>query len=939
MPILFPCPKCRKMISAAPEWAGRYVACPSCGAHAQVTAPEVLSLDDDEPPRPAPLPAPSRQPAPAAPARPRRKATVPQDDDEPRGGGGSGLALIIGVLGLLALGGGVLWFILKDKVNKPDPAAVQAAEAGEKDKAKSKDDDRPVRTALTGDQIFKRLLKSTAFIVSKDPAGEAFGSGALVHLDKKLVLTNYHVVRKEPVATVYFPAYDKDGREISNAEHYKNNKDKLAVSGRVVKRDEQRDLALIELADVPADVRPLPLARKSSVPGQTVHSIGASGVGDGVLWRYTTGTVRQVADKDITFPDQHFKATVLETQAPINPGDSGGPVVNDRVELVAVVCMTRKDKALVSSSVDVREARAFLEQYFAANGSKWEDLPTAEPVEEEPVNERLLKDLGNADPAVKIAAARKLGAMGAEAKFAIPDLVRELKGVNAEVRQAAAEALDRIGPPLPAQRAVLLEAIQEVAPAPRRYAYRMAAEPGLASREMLPWLLAALNDSDPSVRLPAAVALGNLGPDAKADTFVPLIARLKDKDAGVARAANEAVRKLGPFAKHDMAVLTIAFKDERPEPRLFAAEALAAIRMEPDEALRLWQPALKDAESAIRSTAAAELAKLGLAASPARDDLLKAVKDPVPAVRLAAVRAVVALGAGKDSAPALLGLLADPDPEMRKIVAEELAKVKPEGKDDLPLLRGFLKSGQPKLRDAALVGLAKIGPDAREVVPELVALANKEDAATRREVVRVLAAFGPGAKDAVPDLIAWAKGREAGLRTEAIRALMAVGPEAKPAVPLLGELLTGDNPILAMEAASALAKLGPDGIRALSKGLDRKAGALRLSVADTLVKAGPDAEPAIPELIAVLGTDPDSDLRGKVIDALAGVGAKGVPTLTKRCQDDNNPAVRVGIINALGQIGPEAKDALKMLESLATYEKKSITVRDAAADAVRKIKK
>ena len=34
---------------------------------------------------------------------------------------------------------------------------------------------------------------------------------------------------------------------------------------------------------------------------------------------------------------QTVEAMFLETQKPVNPGDSGGPTVNDRGELVAVV--------------------------------------------------------------------------------------------------------------------------------------------------------------------------------------------------------------------------------------------------------------------------------------------------------------------------------------------------------------------------------------------------------------------------------------------------------------------------------------------------------------------------------------------------------------------------------------------------------------------------
>src|SRR5207302_575961 len=50
----------------------------------------------------------------------------------------------------------------------------------------------------------------------------------------------------------------------------------------------------------------------------------------------------------------------LETQAPTNPGDSGGPVVNEQGEIVAVVAGNQPKGVLMHFCIDVSEVRVVL---------------------------------------------------------------------------------------------------------------------------------------------------------------------------------------------------------------------------------------------------------------------------------------------------------------------------------------------------------------------------------------------------------------------------------------------------------------------------------------------------------------------------------------------------------------------------------------------------
>jgi hypothetical protein len=79
--------------------------------------------------------------------------------------------------------------------------------------------------------------------------------------------------------------------------------------------------------------------------------------GDEKLWDFTGGSVRQVSRRHLA---NGGIASVVETDMPFNKGNSGGPVVNDRGVLVAVVEGYRTDARLVSLTVAVDEVRGYL---------------------------------------------------------------------------------------------------------------------------------------------------------------------------------------------------------------------------------------------------------------------------------------------------------------------------------------------------------------------------------------------------------------------------------------------------------------------------------------------------------------------------------------------------------------------------------------------------
>jgi tetratricopeptide (TPR) repeat protein len=218
-------------------------------------------------------------------------------------------------------------------------------------------------------QLYTRLLHSTAWIVT--PSGS--GSGWVLDRGRGLLVTNYHVVLNTEAyglhdsVFVVFPVLE-NGKPVAERSYYLQNRDRLVAEGRavlarVIDASESRDLALLAVDHLPEDVTAVTLAAESPSPGNRVHSIGNPGSSD-ALWIYTNGYVRQVYFKDWRSRAGkeflHEEAHVVETQSPINPGDSGGPVVSDRGELVGVTQGEALGANLLSLAIEVSEVRAYL---------------------------------------------------------------------------------------------------------------------------------------------------------------------------------------------------------------------------------------------------------------------------------------------------------------------------------------------------------------------------------------------------------------------------------------------------------------------------------------------------------------------------------------------------------------------------------------------------
>jgi S1-C subfamily serine protease len=214
------------------------------------------------------------------------------------------------------------------------------------------------------DTLNRRLLRSTGWINCPQPdGGNSWGTCWVLDREERLVVTNKHVVDAARTAKVDFPRYTK-GKLVTAVDDYLPHP---PIHGRVIYFDEKRDLALVQLEELPEGIVALPLAAEPALPGQAVYSLGNATANtdkprDARLWRFLDGRAELRYFDVVTFdkaPIQRVEATSIRTNLKTAPGDSGGPVVNTRGELVAV--HSNADH-LSSFSIDVSEVKQFVER-------------------------------------------------------------------------------------------------------------------------------------------------------------------------------------------------------------------------------------------------------------------------------------------------------------------------------------------------------------------------------------------------------------------------------------------------------------------------------------------------------------------------------------------------------------------------------------------------
>ena len=175
----------------------------------------------------------------------------------------------------------------------------------------------------------QRIKRATVFVSLGQQRNAGSGSGFLVHREggRGWVVTNAHVASK---------AVDGGLRVVFNSGTRKAD----SIPATVVGLSRSRDLAVLEL-QAPSLPKPLPIAPNARAhETQTVHIVGFP-FGKGFATNRETPIITisrgTVSSQRMDVNDQ---ARLMQIDGDLNPGNSGGPIVDDAGQVVGVAVAT-----------------------------------------------------------------------------------------------------------------------------------------------------------------------------------------------------------------------------------------------------------------------------------------------------------------------------------------------------------------------------------------------------------------------------------------------------------------------------------------------------------------------------------------------------------------------------------------------------------------------
>lgn len=202
--------------------------------------------------------------------------------------------------------------------------------------------------------VYKRGLPSVVNITSTQVAYDFFyqpvpeqGQGSGFIIDKQgHILTNNHVVEGAQSVEV----------ALANKKRYK---------ATVLGTDKAHDLALLQIKNVP-DLQPAVLADSSHLAvGQRVYAIGNPFGFQGTMTRGIISALRS-----IELPSGVKIDNAIQTDAAVNPGNSGGPLLNSHGEVIGITTMIAGNpnggaaqSAGIGFAIPISTAKAVLDDF------------------------------------------------------------------------------------------------------------------------------------------------------------------------------------------------------------------------------------------------------------------------------------------------------------------------------------------------------------------------------------------------------------------------------------------------------------------------------------------------------------------------------------------------------------------------------------------------
>lgn len=211
--------------------------------------------------------------------------------------------------------------------------------------------------------LYKRVNRSVVFLTTRsyvvDPFAlvddiqpqEGTGSGTIIDAERRLVVTNLHVVQD---------ALQSGGSvEIMLAS---GESSKATLVGY----DQENDIAVLKIADKVGDVVAVPFGDSSRLEvGQRVFAIG-NPFG---LYRSLTSGIISSLDRTMKTGNGTALRDLIQTDAAINPGNSGGPLLDSDGRLIGInsaILSQSGSSAGIGFAVPINNIRRVLPELLAS---------------------------------------------------------------------------------------------------------------------------------------------------------------------------------------------------------------------------------------------------------------------------------------------------------------------------------------------------------------------------------------------------------------------------------------------------------------------------------------------------------------------------------------------------------------------------------------------
>jgi hypothetical protein len=181
----------------------------------------------------------------------------------------------------------------------------------------------------TPQDVAKKVFPKTVMITTQDQNGRPLAIGSGLVLKPGFIISNFHVVEGSGAGFV---------KVIGDRSKYK-------ILG-IVAKDELRDLVILSVDGIATEGATLS-QRQTTEVGETVFAIGNP---RGLEGTFSQGIVSSVRDLD--------GLTLLQITAPISPGSSGGPIVDEKGEVVGVAVATFRGGQNLNFAIPVKYVAA-----------------------------------------------------------------------------------------------------------------------------------------------------------------------------------------------------------------------------------------------------------------------------------------------------------------------------------------------------------------------------------------------------------------------------------------------------------------------------------------------------------------------------------------------------------------------------------------------------